>query len=68
MLSVEIYNFSITALVILILEFKKNLVLDLYNISDNMYAMAFKLHMTVDMHGINTHARFDDLDRDFENV
>ena len=28
--------------------------------------LAFKVHMTVDMHGIHTHARFDDLD--FENV
>ena len=32
--------------------------------------MAFKLRMTVDMHGIHSRARFDDidLDLDFENV
>ena len=38
------------------------------NISDNVQAMAFKLLMMVDMHGVHTHARFDDLDLDFENV
>ena len=36
------------------------------NVSDNIYAMAFKLRMTVDMHGTHTHARFDDLDHDIE--
>ena len=30
--------------------------------------MAFKLRMTVNMLGIHTHARVDDLDLDFENV
>ena len=30
--------------------------------------MAFKLRMMVDMHGIHTHAHFDDLDFDFERV
>ena len=30
--------------------------------------MAFKLRMTEDMHGIPTHAYFDDLDLGFENV
>ena len=30
--------------------------------------MAFKLHMTVGMHGIHTCARFDDFDLDFEYI
>ena len=30
--------------------------------------MASKLRMTVNMHIIHTHARFDDLDLDFKNV
>ena len=30
--------------------------------------MTFKLRTAVDMHGMHTHARFDDLDLEFENV
>ena len=38
------------------------------NILDNAKAMAFKLRMMFEMHGIHSHAHFGDHDHDFENV
>ena len=40
----------------------------LCNIPDKISAMAFKLGMMVDMHGIHTQAYFHDLDLDFEKI
>ena len=53
------------------LRLKVDNVFSLYfnsNISDNISAMALKLGMAVDMHGIHTHAHSHDPDLDFAHV